>query len=246
MRKIIVLLLMVALFSCEKKEMLAFEMKTYREQACHNDLCATVELSYPYYLGESELSLYLNTHIEQQLTMMAQTGEAAGSESLSLAVTNFLEDYLQFMRDFEDVMQEWSLDIRANQTFQGDELLSIVFENYSYTGGAHPNYYQQYVNFSKSSRSIIPNSELILDEEKLLLLAESKFREYFQLEEDTDLAKDDQFFLEDGFVLPLTMGYEDGDFILFYNPYEIGPYVLGAITLRLTKDEMKGVVRIFE
>lgn len=246
MRKLILLLFTVALFSCEKKEMLAFEMKTYQEQACHANLCATVELSYPYYLGDSEVSLYLNTHIEQQLTMMAQTGEAAGAETLSLAVTNFLEDYLQFMREFEDAMQEWTLDIRANQSFQGDDLLSIVFENYSYTGGAHPNFYQQYVNFSKSSRAIIPNSELIVDEEKLMHLAERKFRAYFEIEDGVDLAADDRFFLEDGFVLPLTMGYEDGDFILFYNPYEIGPYVLGATTLRLTKDEMKGIVRIFE
>jgi hypothetical protein len=41
------------------------------------------------------------------------------------------------------------------------------------------------------------------------------------------------------------MGFEGEEFVLFYNPYEIGPYVMGSTELNFSKEEIKGLVREF-
>ncbi|UJP64986.1 DUF3298 and DUF4163 domain-containing protein [Mongoliitalea daihaiensis] len=247
MKKYLSLFFGLALLGCQQTELLIFETKTYEEKACYKEYCATVELTYPLYVGSTESAVYLNEHIEQQLSMMAAIGEDFEAESLSLAITNFLDSYLQFMEEF-DAYHEWSLDLRVRETFQGKDMISLVVENYSYTGGAHPNYFLQYVNFSKQSNSIISNEELVLDHDSLLAIAEKKFRAYHEVQEEVDLAQDGRFFLEDDsrFFLPVTMGVDGDDFILFYNPYEIGPYVIGATELRIPLKELNGIVRKVE
>nr|WP_283773982.1 DUF3298 and DUF4163 domain-containing protein [Aquiflexum sp. TKW24L] len=222
-----------------------FQQKTFEKVDCAGQDCAKVSLSYPFFPGPSESADFLNAHMEQQLVMFLNIGENQEIVPLDSAVTTFLDSYVAFREDF-DSPQEWEIMIDSKVTFLGDKLISIVFDSYSFTGGAHPNSYRLYLNFDLGKNAPLKNEDLVLDKNALLTLAESKFRDYHGVPQSVSLAEDGSFFLENDkdFFLPAAMGFEGEDFVLFYNPYEIGPYVMGPTELRFTKQEIKGLILI--
>lgn len=75
-------------------------------------------------------------------------------------------------------------------------------------------------------------------------MVEREFREIHQVEDKASLKEDERFFLEEeeGLLLPVAMGYDENDFVLIYNPYEIGPYALGATEIRIPLDDLENIV----
>lgn len=245
----IVLFLCLMSISCQSKrtnedeQSLKFEKKQLIKEVCIGEECAKVSLEYPFFMGNSESADFLNVHVEQQLVMLMDTGESKEVLSLDSVVSTFLNSYIAFKKEF-DSSQEWEITVNSKVAFQGSNLISIVFDSFSFTGGAHPNSYLMYLNFDCASNSILKNEELILDKNGLLALAERKFRTYHDVPDSLSLAEEGSFFLENekDFFLPAAMGFEREDFVLFYNPYEIGPYVLGTTELKFSKEEINGLV----
>jgi hypothetical protein len=151
---------------------------------------------------------------------------------------------VEFRKSFEDVSQEWEIEVMGKVVFESEKLLTVRFSNYWFTGGAHPNSSVAYLNFDlgQGGKLLTPD-ELLMDKEKLLALAERKFKEIHDVSGELALEDDERFFLpESGFFLPAAMGFENGEWVMLYNPYEIGPYVMGYTELRFGRDEIKGVV----
>jgi hypothetical protein len=236
-------------YSCQsgKKEVdsLRFEPKLLEKDSCLGNECTRVRLAYPYFVGDGESSDFLNAHVEQQMVMFLNIGESQEIVPLDSAVSSFLNSYLEFKKEF-DSPQEWEITVDAKVTLQCQKMICIAFDTFSFTGGAHPNSYRMYLNFDLNKNSPVKNEDLVLDKANLMRLAESKFKKYYDVDELTSLSEDNRFFLENGkdFFLPAAMGFEDEEFVLYYNPYEIGPYVMGPTELRFTMEEVKGLVRI--
>jgi hypothetical protein len=223
---------------------LDFEQKNYEKEACVKQECASLSLSYPYFKGETEVVSLLNVHIEQQLVMFLNIGEDQEIVPLDSAVSTFLDSYISFKKEF-DSPQEWEINVESKVTHLDEKLISIVFDSFSYTGGAHPNSFRMYLNFDPERKSVLKNEELVVDKNALLSLAEAKFKSHHNVSDNVSLAETGSFFLEDDkdFFLPAAMGFEGDEFVLFYNPYEIGPYVMGATELRFKKEEITGLVK---
>ncbi|MCU0399620.1 MAG: DUF3298 and DUF4163 domain-containing protein, partial [Algoriphagus sp.] len=127
---------------------------------------------------------------------------------------------------------------------ESDNIVSIIFEQYNYTGGAHPNSSVAFLNFEKKSGEYLSIDRLVLDLAKVTQLAEQKFRHFHEVREGVSLEDDGRFFLpESGFFLANAMGLKDDSFYIVYIPYEIGPYVLGYTELKFTKEELGDAVR---
>jgi hypothetical protein len=226
---------------------LNYELKEFNKQLCVGELCSSVKLQYPLFSGDSEEILFLNSHVEEQLIMMTGTFENPNSNSLEGAVDNFLNSYQKFMGEFESI-QEWTVVVESKIGLLTPNLISMQFDSYSFTGGAHPNSFRVYINFDRVLQRPLRNEELILDKKRLLQLAESKFRTHHDVKDSVSLEEDGRFFLENDrdFFLPVAMGFEGGDFVLYYNTYEIGPYVFGPSELIFTKEEVEGVIEVKE
>ena len=96
----------------------------------------------------------------------------------------------------------------------------------------------------RSTGEFLSIDRLILDQPKLLSLAEKAFREFHEVDENITLEESGLFFLpETGFFLPNAMGFSGDKFQLIYIPYEIGPYAMGFTELVFSLDELKGIVR---
>ncbi len=244
--RILLILYMMMWMSCNSKDentsQITYEMREVEKQACHDESCAAVLFNYPWFFGEGVPDL-LNEHIEQQMVMYLLEEEPGEAISLDSAVTGFFSKFLDYSQEHESV-EQWQVTINSKITYQDTELVSVLFNSFSYKGGAHPNSFQMYLNFDRKNQSLLKSEDLVLDREKLKQLAEAKFRNYHQVEPQTTIEDDGRFFLdsENDFFLPIAMGFNDDAFILFYNPYEIGPYVLGPTEIRIPLQELENVI----
>lgn len=222
---------------------LRYEVKTKNLKKCIDGACASVDLTYPVFEGNSSLAITLNRQVAEQNMVMWMTDEQP-DETVDEAIASFFEDYEQFREDFPDAAHEWFFETEAKVTFQSDSLISIKFENFWYMGGAHPNTLETYLNLDLSEAgTILTHEKMLTDREKLLKLAEEKFRKQHEVSVGVSLEEDGRFFLEEEeFFLPLSMGYEDNEFVLIYNNYEIGPYAMGRTDLRFPFKDIKGIV----
>ncbi|TVP50645.1 MAG: DUF3298 domain-containing protein [Mongoliibacter sp.] len=240
------ILIILFLSACVKNEKLvnmAFEQRSYEDKVCEESDCATVILNYPYFTDENTTASTLNEYVEQQLVMMIRYEDAVSQQTVKTASQNFFDTFLEFTQN-TNFNQSWEIDINARVTFQNDKILTISFDAYSSRGGAHPNTIRQYLNIDKYKAKLLKNSELIQNEGEMLQSAEKAFREYHEVEEGFSLEDDGRFFLKNDkeFSLPLAIGLEQDELVLYYNSYEIAPYAMGPTVLRFSKNDIKNLL----
>lgn len=248
MSKWIWLVFLIVAFSCNSSipNNLEFELKEFHQKACHGLNCSEVNMKFPVFTQENETASVLNNLIEERIIKIVDVNEEIDSSSIEDAATNFLDSYIEFMDGFES-NQEWEIDVTFKILFENVQLISIVIETYAYTGGAHPNSFRQYLNFDKIENQVLDNESLILDKPELLHLVESKFREIYEIEEKVSLMETGMFFLEKDslFFLPAAIGFEMDSVVFYYNPYEIGPYVMGGTEIKFPKEELRGILNLY-
>ncbi|WP_439488712.1 DUF4163 domain-containing protein [Algoriphagus sp.] len=247
--KYLVVIAALLCFACDKSETaeeqiveeLSFSTKTFSSERCVDDNCAKVELSWPVAENVPAASI-INEEIDSQLLVYFQQDKTY--TNLDSAAKDFLDSFEEFKTDFPDAPGGWSIEVKAEKSYESDSTLSFKFSEYNFSGGAHPNSSVYYMNFDKASGEYLSIDRVILDQEKMLEIAEIAFRKYHEVEEGVELKDDGRFFLpETGFFLPNAIGYESDTLHLTYIPYEIGPYVLGYTELEFPMQEVKGLVR---
>ena len=122
--------------------------------------------------------------------------------------------------------QQTALRVLWNEDYR----LSLGYELYLYTGGAHGNYATSYLSYDlKSERALLLNDVFLPGfEDPLNALLEAAVRKKFQLTEEqalTEVLFDDGISFNENFYLT-------GKGIVFaYVPYEIAAYAVGQIEL---------------
>lgn len=246
-------LLVLVLISCGKKESvleggitensgLTFRTDSLVKETCVGENCARLRMVWPIAEGDQRAD-QINRAVEEQLIYLMQYGEDV-SLGLDSMVQDFFTSFQSFKAEFPDSYGGWEIEAEGSVSYQSDRTISIHFTQFNYLGGAHPNSLVTFLNFDIMTGEYLSTDRLVLDETKLLNLAEQKFRAYHEVEEGKSLADDGRFFLpETGFFLANAMGFRDGKFWIVYVPYEIGPYVLGYTELEFTREELGDAVR---
>lgn len=137
----------------------------------------------------------------------------------------------------------WELNSKADTTFASPKLLTVRFESYAYTGGAHPNSNVSFHNFDRRTGRYLTLNDLIADTTALLKVVERAFRADQDLRPQDNL-EEQGYFLQDGrFPLPANVGMGRGGMIFYYNPYEVAAYAVGPIELTVPYGQLNGVLR---
>jgi hypothetical protein len=211
------------------------------KETCIGESCAKVNISWPEFEGEAGMSI--NDAVKKQL--MAYFYSDSVGATLERQVESYLKSFKEAKTEFPEMPGGWEMEVEAAISFDSLNTLSIFFEEFNFSGGAHPNSSNHFLNFERTSGQLLAADQLILDQVKMKELAESAFRKYHEVEDDVNLADDGRFFIpETGFFLPNAMGFKGKKFHLIYIPYEIGPYVLGYTELEFPLEELKGIVRM--
>jgi hypothetical protein len=234
------------MFSCapeksSQESNLNISIKSFSKESCMEESCAKVNLTWPEF-EEGEIGNRLNQAIQDQLLTYFYS-DSVGT-TLEEQADIYLNSFLETTADFPDMPGSWEMEINAEVSFDSLNVLTVFFEEYNFSGGAHPNSSNYFMNFDRSTGEFLSIDRLILDQSKLLSLAEKAFRGFHEVDENTTLEESGLFFLpETGFFLPNAMGFSGDKFKLIYIPYEIGPYAMGYTELEFPLDELNGIVR---
>jgi ABC-type transport system substrate-binding protein len=133
------------------------------------------------------------------------------------------------------------IEINGEQASATPTTITVIISEYSYTGGAHPNSRQTYLNFNQTTGELIQLEDFITNQELLLNLAEQQFREAYQLASDQDLSAAGLF--ENQLVLPQNFAITQEGLYLFYNTYEIGPYAAGPYEVNIPWTRLEDILK---
>jgi len=128
-------------------------------------------------------------------------------------------------------------------TYDSEEFVSVVMNNYNYSGGAHGyNWVTAFTGY-KDGEELLALSDFFVKDKlnysrDVKNIIKAKIAEepekYYQY---ADTCVDD-IPLENNFYID-----EQGNVVIFYNPYDIAPYAAGVVSFKLSADELKGLIK---
>ena len=141
--------------------------------------------------------------------------------------------------------QRWEERRSVRVVHHDDRLVSLRFEVYSDTGGAHPDSQTTYASWSLADGERVLLEDLLLEgyEEPLAEIGEAAFRQARGLTVDRDLEELGFRFADGRFALPDNFAVTESGLVFHYNPYEIAPYSLGPTELTITWVEIGELAR---
>lgn len=121
-----------------------------------------------------------------------------------------------------------------------DSLLTYIVSRWNYTGGAHGIYGTECRTYSLAGGYELSLADLfsppqLLHMEKLL-----RTKLYDQYDTDSDEGLSEAGFFPEYIALTENFLITPEGVTLFYNPYEIGCYALGAVEVTFTREELEG------
>ncbi len=131
---------------------------------------------------------------------------------------------------------QWALDMSYEITAQTDSLLSVVFYDYEFTGGAHGNTYVHTLNFDLTAKNVIALADLFADGvvpyDTIASISATTLEER--------LGADGTF--PEGYTAdPLNFQFwilaPDG-LTFYFPPYQVAPYAAGIQTVTIPLDAL--------
>ncbi len=214
---------------------------------------AGVDVSVTYVLlaDKSEVSQKINDSL-RYLTVNSIAGwldsaTVAGSpearSDLAKAAALFAADYEAVQKDMGNLSGCWEVKTTADTVHAGDKALTVKYETFAYTGGAHPNSNLSFYTFDRQTGRLLTLSDMVADTTALLAVVEKAFRKQQHVQGASNL-EEQGYFLRDGrFFLPNNIGMSREGMIFYYNPYEIAAYVLGPIQITIPYEQLNGILR---
>ncbi len=133
------------------------------------------------------------------------------------------------------------------KTYESASTLSYVYQLYTDTGGAHPNTSYRTFTFDKKTGALLalkdvfaanaPYLQTLSTKSRLVLPGKIAAMESVTVKEvDTDYINSGT---KPEIVAFQNFYFEGSNFVLLFPPYQVGPYVLGMITLPIPTSELK-------
>jgi len=165
-------------------------------------------------------------------------------DNVNLMMETFIRDFEAFKKQFPDAWQVWTIDYITKVYGETEKVLCLSFFNSSYLGGAHPMTNTFFINISKENGDTLSLTDLFGKgfEEKLNAVIDKKFRNQMGLKPGDNLAEKGGLFenkisVTYNFAVTGEKGIE-----FFYNAYDIAPYVVGPIVVKLSAGDVAGLL----
>lgn len=241
-----ILLFCFAALSCKKEPALVFSLETFSQkdlELCKNEPCSKIDISYPKANGVEIIAKNINTEIESLLVGSLFLGDEEGTStaSISEAAAEFIMAYRDHQADTPtDIdMGGYEAQIDMHVIRQTEDFISIEWDSYFFTGGAHGNTYTTYLNFDTQTGEQIDIESLINNFDSFENFVEEAFRKEHKISKDVSINDTGFWFDNDTFYVSNNVGFTNEKIIIVYNTYEIAPYSTGAITLEIPLEEIE-------
>ncbi len=207
-------------------------------------LCASVKLSYPQvsFDANPELAETLNTVILRQLVSNSES-EAEDSTPI-LSPEQFADNFVADYKKDPNPFTSWELERSVNVAFSNNKLLTLSFEEYGYTGGAHPFNSQHYTVLDLTDGEPVILADLFSPgyETALNVAGEKIFRSARELEDADSLEEQGFSFTNNVFLLNENFGVLEEGLDFVFNSYEIAPYAMGPTQFTIPYEDIQSLI----
>ncbi|GAB2575602.1 hypothetical protein GCM10027190_26720 [Spirosoma areae] len=163
--------------------------------------------------------------------------------NLAKAANLFATDYETVRKDMGNLGGCWEIKTIADTVHAGSKTLTVKYETFAYTGGAHPNSNLSFYTFDRETGRMLTLADMVSDTTALLNVVEKAFRKQQALSSQNNL-EEQGYFLRDGrFFLPGNVGMSHEGLVFYYNPYEIAAYAVGPIEVTVPYEQLNGILR---
>lgn len=126
--------------------------------------------------------------------------------------------------------------------FGNIKVVTLFIEQYVFAGGAHGNTTGTFLNFDPITGEPIDLRQNIIDTAELLEIAAIQFCRDRHLPKDALKIRTGLFCDLSDLPMPKQLGFSDKGLVLFYNQYEIAPYVMGQISITIPYKYFKAIL----
>jgi Protein of unknown function (DUF3298) len=242
------ILLVVAFFACKQDKptsttppsAYALDSFDYKFSKCLKDsVCAEFVVHMPIFKGAA-LPPAL-TAINDSLYALARFG-AFDFDHLPLkqALDSAAQSLYSMMTE-GGMLTGYYQSLRGKVVFQTAKTVSVLAEAEGYTGGAHGYYSTALASYDLATGKSIPLTEVVRDTAALVPLLEKGF--LAAKNSDEPGGKLEEFLFPEFKHLPVTGNYciEKEGLRFYYNPYEVGPWAIGATDVFLPWAQLGGL-----
>lgn len=209
--------------------------------------CADATLSWSVATGgDDETRAAVMREIEALVTSGARGALAdSGAGTPDELADRFIAEYEAFRKSpaAAGSAPRWILGVSVRAAQVTPALVGVEAVTEAFTGGAHGNRRLDLRMLRVPGGGRVTVADLVTDTTAFLALAERMFRRARDLRPTESLSARGFEFPGNRFALPANVGVRETGVVLHYNPYEIGPYALGATDVLIPTDSLKGLIR---
>lgn len=200
-----------------------------------NKSCVEVKIRYPNITVGAPQTVLDNLNRNIQSTILDYAFISEKPDNFESLISEIQNEFESVNKEFPKYNTPWQLEVNSDIIFQDSLFISVASTIYSFTGGAHSNSYQVYRSYNLASGKALELSDLLGVGYELDLneAAELEFRMAKQIPPSRDLDDEGYFFEGNRFKLNSNFAIMNKSLLFYFNPYEIGPYSLGATELEL-------------
>jgi len=207
--------------------------------------CTRVTLEWPVASG-GVAAKSVNAWIASRLLaggVASGDGALASPESVT---TRFISGYREFHARWPDSPQQWTLERKARVILDTLGVVTVRFDENSYTGGAHGMHATQYASFAARDGRRLALADLVTtpNDTAFATLGERAFRVARRIPEGHTLA-DEGFFGEGRgrFTFSKDVAVTRDGLTFQWDEYEIAPYAWGPTTMTIGWRDLRPFVR---
>jgi hypothetical protein len=188
-----------------------------------------------------EINFELNKHFFREEEMMIEKDPQKNFNRLIASEKEWYQkEVFPIKKKYPDLagLQNYEFLKNGSVIYNKNNILSVACEVYNYTGGAHGINNMEFIHFDLNTGQQFDLDKLFDEQEKReLVKMVSNQCEEMKKAKDKDLFEESTIESCDNFY------FDDDNFYFLYNPYEIGPYSAGYITIKISIKDIKPLIR---
>lgn len=201
---------------------------------CEGEPCAKIYYFYPTLIDFHNYDVQNKTNkniLTQIISSQVEEVQASGSENWKVLMNNFIEEYKSFEEEAEsEFRMRWESSLTPTIRYNENNILSIEMMSYSFLGGAHGNYFISHYVYDLRTGELVALDDVLNKGYKSVItkIAEAEFRKVFEIPKNHSLNDSGFWFENEVFILNNNFSINQEGIVFQFNPYEIGPYAIGA------------------
>lgn len=241
-----VLIFILIVSGCSEEVPLTFSSEVFTEEEleiCATETCSSVTIQYVKATGEAAVSEKINNTISSYIAEALFLGDddSPVSSTIPEAASHFIMAYRDYQPDFPSELDPGGYEAEINivKTYQTEVIVCLETYKFLFTGGAHGYSGTQFLILDGHTGELLKPESLITDRSGLETVAETRFRELYEIPASESINTTGFWFENDQFHLPETIGFRDDMLVLLYNAYEISSYADGPVQLEIPLEEIE-------